>query len=111
MQKFVGEQNVFRFVDQFQIAHDQNTRKRLQTLLLQEENRFAFNSEQLERTQRCIKECKARIGEHESLIQKGRANGHNTATAERALNNLIELQEVFWNYHQIVLKALNQSGL
>jgi len=111
IQKFVGEQNIFRFVDQFQIAHDPDFRKKLQTLLLEELNRFGFNSEQPERIQRWIKECKTRIGEHERLIEKGRANGHNTATAERVLNNLIELQEVFWNYHQVVLDALNRSKL
>jgi hypothetical protein len=111
MHEFVGEQNISRFIDQFQIAHDAQTRQTLQKLLLEEENRFGFNSEQLERIQQRISECKARIDQHERLIHKARINGHNVAVAERVLNNLIELQEIFWSYHQVIVEAVNRSKL
>lgn len=111
MQKFIGEQNISRFVEQFPSAHDPYTRKRLQTLLIEEENKFGFNSEQLESLQQRIKECKGRIDQHERLIRRARANGHDTSTAERVLNNLVELQEVFWSQHQVVLETLNRSKL
>jgi hypothetical protein len=111
LSNFVAYQNISRFVDQFQIAHDPDTRKRLQTLLLEELNRFGFNAEQLQRVQQRIRECKVRIDQHERLINKARINGHNVAAAERVLKNLMELQEVFWSYHQVVLEALNRSKL
>lgn len=109
MHEFVSEQNISRFVDQFQIAHDPYTRKTLQKLLLEEWNRFGFNSALLERIQRRIEECKSRIDQHERLIHKARLKGHNVAAAERVLNNLIELQEIFWSYHQVVLEASQQT--
>jgi hypothetical protein len=34
-----------------------------------------------------------------------------TATSERVLNNLIEVQEIFWSYHQVVLEAVNRDKL
>jgi len=49
MHEFVGELNISRFVDEFQTAHDAHTRQTLKKLLLEEENRFAFNAEQLVR--------------------------------------------------------------
>jgi hypothetical protein len=111
MQEFVGEQNISRFVDQFQIAHDPHTRQTLKKLFVEEENRFGSNSEQLERIQQHIKICKERIDLHERLIHKARIKGHNVAVAERVLNNLIELQEIFWSHHQIVLEGVNRSKL
>jgi hypothetical protein len=111
MDEFVGEQNISRFVDQFQIAHDQQARQTLQKLLLEEMNRFGLNLEQLRRIEKRINECKAHIDQHERLIQKARINGHDVRTAERALNNLIELQEIFWSYHQVVLEAVNRRRL
>ena len=111
MHKFVAEQNISRFVDQFQIAHGPHTRQTLQKLLLEEENRFGFNSEQLDKIQQWIKECRGRIGQHERLVNKARINGHDVAASERVLNNLVELQEIFWSYHQVVLEAVNRSKL
>jgi hypothetical protein len=61
MQRFVAERNTSRFVDQYQIAHDRYIPDR----------RFKSSCS------RCIRESKARIGEHERLIQKKRANGHS----------------------------------
>jgi hypothetical protein len=111
MDKFVAEQNISRFVDQFQIAHGPHTRQTLQKLMLEEENKFGLNSERLEKIQQWIKECKARVGLHERLVNKARINGHDVAASERVLNNLIELQEIFWRYHQVVLEAVNRSKL
>lgn len=109
MDEFVGEQNISRFVDEFQTAHDANTRYTLKKLLLEEENKFAFNSEQLVRIQQRINECKARIDLQERLIHKARIKGHNAAATERVLHNLVELQEIFWSHHQVVLEAVNRS--
>jgi hypothetical protein len=111
MHELVGEQNISRFVDEFQTAHDANTRLTLKKLLLEEENKFAFNSEQLVRIQQRINECKARIDLQERLIHKARIKGHNVAAAERVLDNLVELQEIFWSHHQVVLEAVNRSKL
>jgi len=111
VQTFVAEQNVSRFIDRFSIAHDAYTRQTVQKLLLEEENGLGFNSEQLDRTQRCIKDCNARIEQHERLIHKARLNGHDVATAERVLSNLIEIQEVLWSHLQVIIEALNRSKL
>jgi hypothetical protein len=111
MENFIGEQNISRFVEQFIIAHDPRTRQTLQKLLIEEEKKFGFNSGQLEKIQRRISACKERIDQHERLIHKARANGHDTSAAERVLDNLIELQEFFWCYHQVVLEAINRNRL
>jgi hypothetical protein len=111
MHEFVGEQNISHFVDEFQTAHDAHTRHTLKKLLLEEENRFAFNSEQLVRIQQRINECRGRIDLQERLIHKARIKGHNVAAAERVLHNLVELQEIFWSHHQVVLEAVNRSKL
>jgi hypothetical protein len=111
MHEFVGEQNISRFVDEFQTANDAHTRQMLKKLLLEEENRFTFNSEQLGRIQQRIKQCKARIDLHERLVHKARIKGHNVTAVERVLHNLIELQEIFWSHHQVVLESVNRSKL
>lgn len=103
------DKKISRFVDHASSAHDPHARKKLQTLMLAELNGYGFNLEHLEVVQGLIQKCQARIDQHEQLIQKTRVNGYNVATAERVLNNLIELQECFWSHHQAVLEALNRS--
>jgi hypothetical protein len=109
--EFVSEQNISRFADHFVVAHDPSKRKTIQRLLLEQETRFGFHSEQLERIQQRITECGVRIAQHERSIQKAKANGYETATSERVLSNLIELQELYWSYHKSVLEGLNRSEL
>ena len=110
MDDFVREQNVLRFSQLIEAEHDTAKRQRLGSLLLDQENQFAATAERLDKTDRHIAECKARIGRPYGLIDKLRIDGRDIQSAERLLRNLMELHDLFVGHRQVLLEGLNRRA-
>lgn len=111
MEEFVREQNVLRFSQSLEAEHDPIRRERIGALLLDEENKFAATAERLDKVERHIAECRARIMRQYGLIDKLKTAGHDIQAAERLLRNLMELHDLYASHRQVVFEGLNRSGL
>ena len=106
MHAFVRDHKVARFVRQLQREFDPTKREALKSLLLEEENKFAFDLEELDRVERRILECQDQIPRLESLAEKLRAQGEDATLSESLLSNSEELLAIFESYRQRVLERL-----
>jgi hypothetical protein len=111
MAKFVIDHNVERFVDQLRSQSDPTIRTALQRLLLEEVHRFGFNLEQLSIVDRQLSEAKGRIRAQKLIIEGLRIKGHDTASAECLLNNLVEIERIFKQHRQVILDSINRNRL
>jgi hypothetical protein len=111
MAKFVNAHNVEKFVDQLRWQLDPSVRTALQRLLVEEERRFGFNLEQLSMVDRKLSEAKDRISAQERLVERLRIEGHDTASAECLLNNLMGIERIFKQQRQVILDSINRNRL
>jgi hypothetical protein len=108
---FVREQNVLRFSQSFEIEHDPIKRERLKTLMLHEENKFAATAERLDKTDREIAKCEARVARQHALIEELRKDGHDIQVAKRLVDNMIELHDLYVGFRLRLLEELNRTKL
>jgi hypothetical protein len=111
MAKFISDHNVEKFVDQLRWQLDPSVRTALQRLLLEEERRLGFNFEQLSMVNRQLSAAKERITAQKRLIERLGIKGHDTASAECLLNNLLGIERIFKQYRQVILDSINRNGL
>jgi hypothetical protein len=67
--------------------------------------------EQLSMVDRQLCDAEARIRAQKCLIERLRIKGHDTASAECLLNNLVGIERIFKQYRQIVLDSIDRNGL
>lgn len=111
MEDFIREQNVLRFLTRLETENDPTTRKRLSRLLIEEENKFAITAERLDKTDSHIAKCKRYISLQYTVVEKLKANGHDSQAAERLLRNMMEIHDLYVSYRQVLLDALDRSAL
>ena len=90
---------------------DPAQRATLNRLLCEEEDRLGRSLEELEHVQRHMSAGEERIKVVTSSIERRRADGHDTALAERSLRNLIEIQATLAQYSKVILNALHWNRL
>ena len=109
--RIVSDLNVARFVDRLQLELDPAKRASLQSLLLEEEDKFGRRAERLSDVQRHLAEGSRRIALQKALIETLKANGQEVRLAERTLSNLVEIQRIFEQYRHVILDAIDQKHL
>jgi hypothetical protein len=90
----------------FKINFDSHTippRASRRRLLLEEEDKLGHSIERLCNVQRHVVEDNHRIALQKAPIARRGADGKNVALAETALRNLIDIQQIFKQYRQILL--------
>jgi hypothetical protein len=108
MQEFIYEQNIASFVRQLEHELDPGRRATLKSLLLEEENKFGRATEILDRVDRLISDGQARIARQGDLIKRLRSQGHAVCMAEALLENLKEIQRLYFATRERLKGALNQ---
>lgn len=107
---FVCRENISRFTNQLQEVHAPEIRRTLIRLLVEEEDRFVSSSAAHDFIKRKMTELDGRIVRQESIVSDLRANGEDTNTASKIMNNLIEIRDVCAQYSERLLKNLISSG-
>jgi hypothetical protein len=105
------EANIVRLDGLVEMEADPGRRIRLKSLLIEEENKLGFRSEQLLIVTRRIDECRKRIALFEGLIEQDRTEGRDTGDSEQVLRNLKELHAVYRDHHRVVAEGLARSRL
>ena len=111
MENFIHERNILRFSARVETEENPNTRSLLGKLLVEEENKFALTAERLDKTEQQIAECKGRISRQHDIIGKLKNDGHDTRLAERSLENLIELHDLFVSHRVVLVDGLDRRAL
>lgn len=111
MERFIIEQNVLRFSELLKTENNPAARKTLSKLLLDEEGKFAATAEWLDRTDGYIANCKSYITRQHGLIDRLTGDGHDVGPAQRLLENLLELHDLFVSYRLRLLDGLNKTNL
>ena len=110
MQAFLCEQNIANFVRQLEVEPDTAKRATLQSLLLEEEDRFGRTAEKLDRADHLIAEGGARIDRQKSLIKDLKSRGCAFRDAEKLLDNLEDIQALIQSYRLHLMKRLDESA-
>jgi hypothetical protein len=105
LQRFVGEQNISRFVDQLRRESKAVRQDTLKRLLIEEENRFAAAVERLQIVDRNIVDGAARIASQARVVSQLKSNGRDAREAERTLQNFEMIQGLFISYRSHVCRA------
>jgi hypothetical protein len=111
MENFVHEQNVLRFSERLKTETDPTARTRVRQLLLDEENKFAATAERLDKTDGHIASCKEHITRQYGLIDRLNGEGRDVGPAQRLLENLLDLHDLFVSYRRLVSESLNRVEL
>ena len=98
----------------FRINFDSHTirpRASLRTLLLEEEDKLGHSIERLCNVQRHVAEDNHRIALQKAPIARWGVDGKNVALVETALRNLIDIQQTFKQYRQVLLNSIGENRL
>ena len=109
--KFTNRENIARFSSHYEIERDPGARESLRKLLLIEENKYGFYSEQLQLAARHISECNVRIARQKAIVEEIRARGGSVLQAEAVLENLTTLRDLFMQFHDRAASGLKTVRL
>ncbi len=109
--RFANEQNITRFTDQLCSETDLERQQTLRQLLLEEEYRFGFYSEQVDIAQRLLSEGRTRIVKQELLIADLKENGNDISEANRLLDLFLGIQGLFEKFRLFALESLDRNKL
>jgi hypothetical protein len=107
--RFVNDLNVARFLDKLRFEHDPATRASLRRLLLEEEDKLGRSIERLRKVERHVAEGSGRIALQKALIATLRADGKDVTLAETTLRNLIDIQQTFEQYRQLLRNSMDEN--
>lgn len=100
--KFINRENIGRFAEAYWAERDSSRNVQIRRLLVEEENRFGYYSEQVQITSWNIKRCNDLIAKQQSLVADLRQRGGDPTLAEAMLNRLFELRSLFKQFHATV---------
>jgi len=116
MDNFIIERNIERYADRLRTEFDPAVRASVKALLIEEENRFGFRFEQLNKVNGYIADCHHRIDKQRRSIERLRSDerggspmlsgGRDLTLALRLLSNLSELLDLFEEYRRRITDAL-----
>ncbi|CDX31267.1 conserved hypothetical protein [Mesorhizobium sp. ORS 3359] len=108
MDRFVARENIRHFVDRFHTENDDVVRSNLQKLLIEEEDKFARLSEQLEVMDQNLFRISDLALQQRARIYSLRANGVDTALAQKHLANLEALNCLFVQRRRAIAIELDE---
>ena len=109
--EWIAVQNVTRFTDQLRSESDPFRRQRLQTLLIEEEDRLAFNYQQLAKFEDEIAKSEERINFQRARVAAMEGAKHDTAAARSVLENLIQIQAIYKQHRQRIVATIERNAL
>jgi DNA-binding CsgD family transcriptional regulator len=105
------EQNIVRYADLFCHEIDFVEQGRTRALLVGEEKRFGFHSEQLDRVDLHIDHGRGRVVQQRALVDRLERRGGDARVAVALLAGLVELVDLFERYRNLILDALDRNQL
>jgi hypothetical protein len=102
------DDDLARFADQLYWEADPAKRETLQSSLLEEERRLGCTVDQLAKAERRLSDGGIRIARQTALIGELKAAGYDVGRAERLLDNLKHIQELFAAYHGMIVQTLDR---
>jgi two-component system, LuxR family, sensor kinase FixL len=109
IQRTISGESIARLSDQLYGELTPERRQISQVLLLEEENRYGRYSEKLDMVTHYIAEANERIDAQRKRLQARESKGWDVSTAQRTLNNLIELREQFEWFRSQLLDASDRD--
>jgi len=106
---FIQSENLSRMSEQFSQTTNPETRETLRRLLLEEEDRYGYYSEQLDFACQRLSDAKRRANRQKSLIKEMKSNGDDTQEAEKLLYNIQEVSKLFLSFHNRILQSLMRT--
>ncbi len=116
MDNFIIERNIERYADRLRTEIDPTVRASVKALLIEEENRFGFRVEQLDKVNGYIADSHHRIDKQQRVIERLRSDEHHgipslsggrdLTLVLRLLFNLRELLTLFEQYRQRITDEL-----
>jgi hypothetical protein len=104
MQRFVHAQNLTRFVTLLEAEADADRRVQLESLLIEEENRFGSQRERLDQAEALLAAGLIRLHRQETVVAGLRPDVPERPAAERLRDNMRQLVEIF-RLHRDGLRA------
>lgn len=110
MDKFVARENIRHFCDRLRTETDPTTRSLLQRLLVQEEDKFGYNSEALHEIENYIARAKGHVNRQLAVVASIPHDGRNNTTqALILLNAYNEILVAYENQREKILTKLQES--
>lgn len=109
--EWIATQNVTRFTDELRSESDPFRRQRLQTLLIEEEDRLGFNYEQLARFEAEIAKSAERISFQRARVAAMESAERDTTAARSVLENLIQIQAIYRQHRQRIVATIERNPL
>ena len=109
--EWIAVQNVTRFTDQLRSESDPFRRQRLQTLLIEEEDRLASNYEQLAKFEDEIAKSEERINFQRARVAAMESAERDTTAARSVLENLVQIQAIYKQHRQRIVETIGRSAL
>jgi hypothetical protein len=112
MDRFIARENIKHFRDRLWSETDTDTRARLQTLLVAEEDKLAADLELLADIDRHIADGDRRMERQQALVTAMERDGHNGLSQARVLlNGMTEGLLLHKRYRQQILIRINENPL
>jgi DNA-binding CsgD family transcriptional regulator len=111
MSDFATEQSIDRYADLFCRETDCAEQRRTRALLVGEEKRFGFHSEQLDRADLHIDHVRERVVRQRALVDRLERRGGEARVAVALLAGFVELLDLFERYRNLILDALDRNRL
>lgn len=110
LERFVAVANIRRYQERLWNERDSVMRRRLHSLLIEEEDRMAADLELVAEAERSIAHLDDLIRTQSALVvvlEKDGGDGH--ASARGLLDGLVETRNLHQDYHRRLVKAVDQS--
>ena len=106
MHRFIARENVKHYRRELENGVDETSRATVLSLLVDEENRFGHNREELSKLDRHIARLREIIARHVDLMDKLESIGHPLERAPVVLATLNELMATYLAHRQTITAAL-----
>lgn len=100
MQRFIHEQNLTRYIDLLDIESNPLTRRQIQKLLIEEEDRFGSLTERIDQADILIRRSQARLRQQQALVTRLKNDGAETATAVALVETMNQTLQLVAAYRQ-----------
>jgi DNA-binding CsgD family transcriptional regulator len=108
---FATEQSIAVYATRFCDEPDAAEQNRMRMRLLAEEKRLGFGLEQLECADRQLGKVRELVARERGLVGRLEGRGNDTRLAIATLAALLEMQDLFERYRNLILDALDENRL
>ncbi len=111
MRPFASEQSIAGYATRFCDEPDAAEQNRMRVRLLGEERRLGFGLEQLDCADRQIGHVRELVARQRALVSRLEARGNDTRLDIATLASLLEMQDLFERYRNLILDELDRNRL